>query len=95
MKLMSKKKLFAHLEEIDPVVFEGVVERGLGHRRITNETYGPKSMIYVHTANTEFALVIIRALRERGWKIKTGYLRHNPGTFDVRVSYFKGHHWDE
>ncbi len=90
MNLKSKTKLFAELERIDSR-FEGV---SLGHKLIGNETYGRDSRVYVHCGTVERRKEIEFSLRLNGFKPNKYYDRKNPTT-EVKVSYFRGHHWDE
>ena len=90
--LKSKKKLFKLLEEIRPTYFHGIVSEGLGHSKISDETYGKESYIYIRCADSHSAFLIKRKLREDGFKVKNYYDNRD---IEVHVSFFKGHHWDE
>ncbi|GAF72949.1 unnamed protein product [marine sediment metagenome] len=92
MVLKSKKKLFETLERFRPTYFSGVVSKGLRHPKISNETYGQMSCIYIYCADGESAIIVKRELRISGFKIN----EYDPErAIEVHVSYFKGHHWDE
>lgn len=100
----SKKKLFQHLQQLAeeqrstvPQFFEhfdGVASKGLKHPKISNETYGPKSMIYITTYGPKCRTWLERKLEAMGHKVQREYW---PGSavLEVQVSYFKGCHWDE
>ena len=90
--MLSKKKLFEALSEImkDPTI----LELGLKHKRVNNETYGKKSCVYFTCDSPEHRAVVESDLRRRGFKVNSSYWRESPMT-EVQVSYFKGHHWDE
>jgi len=95
--MLSKKKLFAFLEdiasEVDPKL-AGVATEGLKHREISNETYGRKSMIYISWESPEARMIGEDRLEDEGFKVCR---RYAPGwaTSEVQVSFFKGYHWNE
>jgi hypothetical protein len=92
MARKSKTKLFQDLAEIDPVMFGDAPERGLNHPKISNETFGKDSHIYVgRVADRRH---IETELSKRGHTVDRDYW---PGesVVDVAVTYFKGWHWDE
>lgn len=90
--MLSKKKLFEALSEImkDPTI----LELGLKHSRVCNETYGKKSCVYFTCDSPEQRAVVEQQLHRRGFKVNFTYWRISP-MIEVQVSYFKGHHWDE
>ena len=93
MALQSKTKLFEILRvETEDEEFR----KGLSHPSIGNETYGRKSMVYVHWN------LIPGFDRKSGEETLEAYgcnvnRRYWPGheVSEVQVSYFKGHHWQE
>lgn len=87
--MKSKTALFDALHEITGD--KTYVEKGLAHPSISNETYGKKSYVYVHRMTAFAADVIAYELDIRGFEVDSRV----KGRVDVRVSYFKGHHWDE
>ena len=95
----SKKKLFEFLEElaesdVDFSSLKGIGAKGLKHPKVSNETYGRDSRIYI-TADTKPARYKLeRVLIKNGFEVEREYF---PGSsiVDVGVSYFKGWHWDE
>jgi len=87
--MKSKKQLFKDLEEIDPVYFKGV---DLDHDKISNETYGRDSRIYIEFESNKSRLEVERKLKSKGHVIKA-YGMGN--VCEVRVSFFRGWHWDE
>jgi hypothetical protein len=92
-KLYSKRKLFQWLEENGGPSFKGVAREGLNHKKIGNETYGRKSMIYVYWDSPQQRKEMEEILKwDLGFKI-TKY--DPPSVSSIQVSYFKGHHWDE
>ena len=90
----SKKKLFAHLAQLNIAGFEDIVAKGLKHPRIGDETYGKKSCIYIRFANLLERRRVERELSRLGHKVDAGYCIGDART-EVQVSYFKGWHWDE
>ena len=90
--MKSKKKLFEALDEIYKT--DAFSKHGLKHRMISNETYGKKSFVYITHKSPAVRREVERQLQERGFKVSDDYA---PGqsTSEVRVSYFKGFHWDE
>lgn len=64
------------------------------HTALSNEVYGPAAMIYLQWGSYEERRAGERALARLGHKVQYTY---HPGSAysEVRVSYFKGHHWSE
>lgn len=69
---------------------------------ISNETYGPKSMIYFWSITEHWGVTrkeFERILGDEGFKCNRRYgIVAGRDPFDateVQVSYFKGYHWDE
>ena len=89
--MKSKSKLFKDLEEIDPAYFKGV---DLSHLKISDETYGKESYIYIYAQNIESRISLERVLEKRGHKIGRDYGKGG-SKLEVRVSYFKGRNWNE
>jgi len=90
--LKSRKQLYEDLKDIN--------ESGIAHwpnpfsnyKKMRNEIYGRKAMIYVKWASPADRKEGEQELRYRGYKIH----RYDvPSTSEVQVSYFKGRHWDE
>ena len=90
--MKSKKKLFEALDEIYST--DTFSKKGLNHRMISDETYGKKSFIYITHKSPAVRREVERQLRERGFNVSDDYAP-NSSTSEVRVSYFKGFHWDE
>ena len=92
----SKSRLFAFLDEFTAQAGgEGkFVELGLNHPKISDETYGRSSRIYIHTGNPKVRQMLEKALQQNGFKVHTDY-HPGSGIVEVEVSYFKGHNWDE
>jgi|WetSurSiteA1Bulk_404760.scaffolds.fasta_scaffold48747_2 hypothetical protein len=89
--MKSKTALFAALAEITgDATF---VTEGLRHHRVSDETFGRKSFIYLF-AKKDTRKQLYRELVNRGFKATlTDHRDDSP--IDVQVSYFKGWHWDE
>lgn len=90
--MKSKKKLFAALD-----TYYGTTtftRDGLKHCNISDETYGRMSCIYITEPDRETLLHLQAVLIRDGFKCNEAYARSNP-VIEVRVSYFKGYHWDE
>lgn len=60
---------------------------------VSNETYGPKSMVYLHADSPAEASSLVQKLAAKG--IEASVLGGARSTVQVRVSYFKGWHHDE
>jgi hypothetical protein len=89
--MKSKKQLFKDLEELDPVYFKGV---DLDHNKIGNETYGKDSRIYIVCKDKKERNRIEGVLNRKGHTIHFDYWPES-SRCAVRVTYFKGWHWDE
>ena len=92
--MKSKKILFQDLAALGIPEFADAVEKKLNHRRIGNETFGRKSMLFVHFADHAQRRQAERALEAKGHRIHADY-HPGSGTAEIQVSYFKGWHWDE
>lgn len=90
--MKSKKALFAALDKYFYVTEYS--EMALRHRRISNETYGRTSCIYISFETPEQRLNVEQFLENEGFKVNRRYARGS-STTEVQVSYFKGFHWDE
>ena len=93
--LLSKKKLWPLLDD-----FLGFgagpkfVDLQLNHPKISNETYGNKSMVYIATNDVGQRRRLEDYLSHKGFKVHEAY--HPSGCrLEVQVSYFKGYHWNE
>ena len=90
--LLSKKKLFESLARLTGD--KTYISEGLKHKSISNETYGPKSCVYVHV-KSELQVNPLRALlRADGHKVSGSYFLGG-ATLEVHTSYFKGDRWWE
>ena len=70
----------------------------IGRHGIHDETYGPKSMIYLFAIQRRWGVTrddMARLLRLWGFKPNMRYGSPECDALEVQVSYFKGHHWDE
>ena len=89
MSLKSKSKLFTFLSRLFKQDFS------LKHPAIGDETYGPKSFIYIYCDKLEMKRrELENKLEEAGFKTCRSYSPGQP-VIEVAVSYFKGWHWDE
>lgn len=79
--LLSKKRLFADLEALGLETFTGIREKGLKHSRVSNETYGKTSCIYLHCASEKERFRVEGLLGIMGHRVNTNY--------------HPGYHWDE
>lgn len=86
--LRSRKALYNDLTKLAGVILPK------DYKSLANEVYGPKAMIYVDCASRAARDQVEAALIHKGYPVQTDY---DPAgrTTAVRVSYFKGHHWDE
>lgn len=93
-RLFAKRKLFEWLEQNGGPAFDGVTQKGLNHPRISDETYGSKSMIYINWGSPAERKQMEPKLRDAGFP---GNKKYSPGssTSEVQVAWFKGWHWDE
>jgi hypothetical protein len=93
MVMKSKRTLFQDLAALEIAGLEGIGDRKLDHPRISNETYGRKSFVYVTFAKGE-RVQMERRLAALGHKIHPDYW---PGSSvsEIQVTYFKGWHWNE
>ena len=89
----SKVKLFSVLASDGPRAFSDVVELGLDHPAVRNETYGRKSMVYLYLASYAERKEVESLLDDEGFKVSP---RYAPGSaiVEVQVSYFKGSRWN-
>ena len=96
--LLSKKKLFVSLDKFYDDRYnygESAYQMNqLSHPFISNETFGSKSMIYIHTGDMEIRKKLENWLEADGFKVNRNYHRSAP-RIEVQVSYFKGWHWAE
>lgn len=100
--MKSKSKLFTLLQEFNPERFKDALEKysrnGKGryypNAHVGDETYGHKSMMYIYWGNEDTAKEGEIFLKKNGFN-PTSYIKSNPTTSEVQVSYFKGWHWDE
>ncbi|MEF8794018.1 hypothetical protein [Thiohalorhabdus sp.] len=96
MGLKSKKKLFEFLDTVDPTLIGGVgyfAKHGLNHVKVSDETYGKRSMIYLSARGWQERIELERQLKRNGFHPQEDY--GVPGKLEVQVSYFKGKNWDE
>lgn len=89
----SKKKLFATLAEMNIPGFENIITLGLKHPRVSDETYGQMSCIYIRFASQTERRNIERELKKLGFRVHADYWPES-STAEVQVSYFKGWHYD-
>jgi hypothetical protein len=92
--MKSKKVLFQDLAQTGLPEFGDILKCKLEHRKVSNETYGPKSFIYVTFSDHSQRRTMERQLEARGHKVCPDYW---PGSAvaEIQVSYFKGWHWAE
>jgi len=90
--LKSKNKLFSLLDEF--YNNKEYTRDKLKHPNISDETYGKKSMIYIHVRSMDEREKLETELQDEGFPINKQYNKGQP-TIEVQVSYFKGYHWDE
>ena len=96
MDMKSKKALFEFLK----ATFNKPAE--LGNNGISDETYGKDSRIYLWSIQDNWGVTrkeLENKLEDNGFKVnrRWGQAHGNFKAYDateVRVSYFKGHHWD-
>lgn len=62
--------------------------------QVSDETYGPKSMLYIKCLNVQDRFRLENFLESKGVRI---FKEYYPGSsvIELQVSYFKGHHWEE
>ena len=89
--MKSKKSLFKSLAIL--LDSPAITVAGLKHHKISNETYGKKSCVYVHLDNLNQRLRVERELIKVGFKVNREYWPESKTT-EVEVSYFKGDNWD-
>lgn len=87
----SKKVLFKALDEFFKT--NEYSTKGLKAKGVSSETFGKESMIYV-TVPKEDRRKLEDFLSDKGFKVSKSY-SPGQGVVEVRVSYFKGWHWDE
>jgi hypothetical protein len=91
-KLISKKKLIPMLIE------QGFITDA---KSVNYEAYSSKVYAYVRMADLETRAKLEAFLRTQGIEFNPAYARashlikHTSPISEVRVSYFKAHHWDE
>ena len=90
--MKSKKLLFIALDKFFSTTEFG--ELNLKHKKISNETYGRNSCIYVHTDSPVKRRELERFLKNNGFKVDPDYWPSS-GTAEVSVSYFRGDNWAE
>ena len=91
--MKSKVALFAALDKFGKMpTMLSFVNMGLKHPKISDETYGKKSMIYINAGEVRRELEAY--LKGKGFKVFPEYAPQG-GRLEVQVSYFKGWHWDE
>jgi hypothetical protein len=79
----SKKKLYAWLDE-----------QGAPYKKCGDETYGKASMIYICWPDMDTRREWERKLQQEKFHVQPKYSPGQPVS-EIRVSYFKGWHWDE
>ena len=86
--LKSRKALFTALQSVPGV------ELPETYKGLPNEIYGRRAMIYLRFETPGARNTAEQILSDQGFKVNRNYW---PGssTMEVRVSYFKGWHWDE
>ena len=101
MAKKSKKLLFVDLAEIGQndsrfAHFSDVDAKGkrLKHPKVSDETYGKNSCIYLYHGEKNTRRALERLLEARGHRVDRDYYLGS-GTLEVEVSFFKGYHWDE
>lgn len=92
--MKSKKVLFQDIAQLGLPEFDGILTAKLEHRRVSNETYGRKSCIYITFEDHAQRRLMERKLEAQGHKVCADYW---PGSrvAEVQVTYFKGWHWAE
>lgn len=104
--MKSKTLLFALLETLsgtDPTFahFVGIGKEGLKHKQVSDETYGPHSMIYLFWPHLNARNAGEKTLADHGFRVspdycrKSGNCREDSPRSEIQVSYFRGYHWDE
>jgi len=92
VEALSKSKLFKLLDEFFNTT--EFTSKGLKSDKISNETYGKKSFIYIYTDSLEERRNLERFLEKNKVNVNRNY--DTKGTaLEVEVGYFKGFHWDE
>ena len=101
MAKKSKKLLFVDLAEIAATDsrfahFSDVADKGkrLKHPKVSDETYGKNSCIYLYHGEANTRRALERLLEGRGHRVDRSY-SSGGGTLEIEVSFFKGYHWDE
>lgn len=84
--MKSKKKLFEFLAM--HTGDETFKTEKLEHKRISNETYGKKSCIYLAHSSPDNKSELETALRADGFNVSSSYAM--PKSSEIQVSYFKG-----
>ena len=89
-------KILHKLDVVDEPFTAYDLKKGKGPAKISNETYGKDSRIYITVENTEARRKLERVL-ERKHNVTTvnrGYWKGS-STLEVGVTYFKGNrHWE-
>jgi hypothetical protein len=68
--------------------------KGTPPKNWSDETYGPKSMLYFYAKKDDEKLVqMMSVLRKMGIKFSNTW--NNGNGLEIPVAYFRGHNWDE
>jgi len=86
--MKSRKALFEVVKNIPGAIVPKT------HKDFSNETYGPKSMIYLEFDTINNRLSGEMLLESNGFKVNKGYYKGSKIT-EIQVSYFKGDRWWE
>lgn len=95
----SKKLLFEDLSDIAKsdkrfAHYADVSGLGLKHPKVSDETYGRNSCIYLYHGESTTRRDLEKLLEARGHRVDREYYAGS-GTLEIEVSFFKGHHWNE
>ena len=82
---------------------QGIYTGGLpgSYKELSDETFGKKSYIFLHYPTLPERWNVERMLKKEGFEVSDTYCRirgnckEDTPHSQVRVSYFKGWHWDE
>lgn len=86
--MKSRKILFEVVKNISGAIVPK------SHKDFSNETYGPKSMIYLEFDTIKNRLTGELFLESSGFKVNKDYYSGSKIT-EIQVSYFKGDRWWE